>query len=229
MLSLNKISRLIQHEEKSFPETYRTNCLNNLKHQTLNLAEKGLSEAAKIKMISRHFQQIMLILGLDLEDDSLQGTPDRVARMYVREIFSGLDPARKPDITLFENSYQYNEMLIEKNITLYSTCEHHFVPIIGKAHVAYYSNGMVIGLSKINRIVQYYSKRPQVQERLTVQIAEAMKEILKTEDVAIVIEAAHLCVASRGVNDVHSMTRTSHYSGRFQNAAVKRDFLDGLG
>ena len=208
-------------------------CANGRSHEheinnLLNLAEKGLSEAAKIKMISRHFQQIMLILGLDLEDDSLQGTPDRVARMYVREIFSGLDPARKPDITLFENSYQYNEMLIEKNITLYSTCEHHFVPIIGKAHVAYYSNGMVIGLSKINRIVQYYSKRPQVQERLTVQIAEAMKEILKTEDVAIVIEAAHLCVASRGVNDVHSMTRTSHYSGRFQNAAVKMEFLDGL-
>jgi GTP cyclohydrolase IA len=179
----------------------------------------------KMQLISNHFKEIMLILGLDLSDDSLQGTPDRVAKMFVQEIFSGLNPANKPDITLFENKYSYNEMLIEKNITVYSCCEHHFLPIIGKAHVAYYSSGRVIGLSKINRIVQYYSKRPQLQERLTEQIAAALKEALHTEDVAIVIDAAHLCVASRGIGDVNSTTITSHYSGKFKIEEVKREFL----
>lgn len=187
--------------------------------------ELKFDEEAKMKLISRHFKQIMLILGLDLEDDSLKETPDRVAKMYVKETFSGLDPASKPDITLFENKYQYSEMLVEKNITVYSTCEHHFVPIIGKAHVAYYSAGKVIGLSKINRLVQYYSKRPQVQERLTEQIADALKEALQTEDVAVVMDAAHLCVASRGVSDVNSTTITSHYSGRFKKEETKKEFL----
>jgi GTP cyclohydrolase IA len=187
--------------------------------------KEQMTDDAKMQQISSHFKQIMLILGLDLNDDSLKGTPDRVAKMYVKELFSGLNPDNKPDVTLFENKYSYNEMLVEKNITVYSCCEHHFVPIIGKAHVAYYSSGKVIGLSKINRIVQYYCKRPQVQERLTEQIAAALKEALQTEDVAVVIDAAHLCVASRGVNDVNSTTITGHYSGKFKQEDAKREFL----
>ena len=191
----------------------------------LQESDLKLDDESKIKLISSHFKQIMLLLGLDLEDDSLKDTPKRVAKMYVQEIFSGLNPDNKPSITLFENKYNYREMLVEKNITVYSTCEHHFVPIIGKAHVAYYSNGKVIGLSKINRLVQYYSKRPQVQERLTEQIAEALKEALQTEDVAVVIDADHLCVAARGVNDVHSSTITSHYSGKFTQEEIRKEFL----
>jgi GTP cyclohydrolase IA len=179
----------------------------------------------KIKIIAGHFKEIMQTLGLDLKDDSLKETPERVAKMYVKEIFSGLNPNNKPEITTFENKYQYNKMLIEKNISLYSYCEHHFVPIIGKVHVAYISKGKVIGLSKINRLVQYYSKRPQVQERLTVQIAEAMKKATGTEDVAVLIDAVHLCVASRGVKDTNSSTITSHYSGKFINEGVKNEFL----
>ncbi len=184
-----------------------------------------LSDSEKIKKISHHFREIMDTLGLDLTDDSLSGTPQRVAKMYVKEIFSGLNPANRPDIKLFDNKYQYNEMLVEKNIHFYSNCEHHFVPIIGKAHVAYISNGKVIGLSKINRIVQYYAKRPQVQERLTVQIAEDLKRILQTEDVAIVMDAKHLCVSMRGVEDITSATVTSHYSGKFKEDHVKSEFL----
>ena len=182
----------------------------------------------KIRLISQHFRQIMLLLGLDLDDDSLRGTPGRVAKMFVTETFSGLDPANEPEVTLFENKYHYEGMLVEKNITLYSTCEHHFVPIIGKAHVAYYSTGTVIGLSKINRIVQYWARRPQVQERLTEQVAAALKVALGTEDVAVVVDAAHLCVAARGVGDVHSSTITSHYSGRFLNEETKKEFLAHL-
>jgi GTP cyclohydrolase IA len=184
-----------------------------------------MNDELKIQLIQKHFKEIMNIMGLDLTDDSLRETPHRVAKMFVKEIFSGLNPANKPDIKLFENKYQYNEMLIEKNIALYSYCEHHFVPIIGKAHVAYVSNGKVIGLSKINRLVQYYAKRPQVQERLTNQIAEAIKEALQTDDVAIVIDAVHLCVASRGVNDTNSSTITSYYSGKFKEDTVKNEFL----
>ena len=183
------------------------------------------SDAEKIQIIAEHFKEIMFTLGLDLNDDSLRGTPHRVAKMYVEEIFNGLNPKNKPRVALFENKYQYNEMLIEKDITLYSNCEHHFVPIIGKAHVAYISNGTVIGLSKINRLVQYYSNRPQVQERLTNQIAEGLKEALGTDDVAVVIDATHLCVASRGIKDTSSSTITVHYSGRFINEDVKKEFL----
>ena len=188
----------------------------------------SLDDEAKMELISNHFKQIMLLLGLDLNDDSLKGTPDRVAKMYVKEIFSGLNPDTKPRITLFENNYQYKEMLVEKDITVYSFCEHHFVPIIGKAHVAYISNGKVIGLSKINRIVHYYCKRPQIQERLTEQIAQAIKEALRTEDVAVVISATHLCVASRGVNDTGSSTITSHYSGKFEKKKTQQKFLSFL-
>jgi GTP cyclohydrolase I len=184
-----------------------------------------MDDELKVELIQKHFKEIMLILGLDLNDDSLKGTPERVAKMYVKEIFSGLNPANKPIAKLFENKYKYEEMLVEKEITFYSNCEHHFVPIIGKAHVAYYSSGKVIGLSKINRIVQYYAKRPQVQERLTVQIANDLKETLQTEDVAVVIDALHLCVSSRGVNDTNSKTVTAHYSGKFKKKSIKNEFL----
>jgi GTP cyclohydrolase IA len=191
----------------------------------LHPADSTLDDDTKIRLISNHFKQIMQILGMDLEDDSLRETPNRVAKMYVKETFSGLNPLNKPEATLFENKYHYSGMLVEKNITVYSCCEHHFVPIIGRAHVAYYSSGKVIGLSKINRIVQYYAKRPQVQERLTEQIADALKDALHTDDVAVVIDAAHLCVASRGVGDVNSTTLTCHYSGKFQRDETKKEFL----
>ena len=156
---------------------------------------------------------------------NLFGTPHRVAKMYIKEIFSGLNPDNKPSIKLFENKYQYKEMLVERNITFYSNCEHHFVPIIGKAHVAYISNGKVIGLSKLNRIVQFFAKRPQVQERLTIQIAEELKRVMETEDVAVLIDAVHLCVSSRGVQDFNSATVTSSYSGAFNNEATRNEFL----
>ncbi|MBL7901800.1 MAG: GTP cyclohydrolase I FolE [Bacteroidia bacterium] len=184
-----------------------------------------LSEDEKMKKIEGHFRQIMETLGLDLSDDSLKGTPERVAKMYVKEIFSGLDPANKPKIALFQNRYQYNQMLVEKDITFYSNCEHHFVPIFGKAHVAYISNGKVIGLSKLNRIVQYFAKRPQVQERFTMQIAKELQEVLQTQDVAVLIDAKHLCVSSRGVQDNNSATVTSFYGGKFEEKAVKDEFL----
>lgn len=186
------------------------------------------SDAEKIVLIEAHFREIMDILGLDLTDDSLSGTPYRVAKMYVKEIFSGLNPENKPDVKLFDNKYRYNEMLVEKEITFYSNCEHHFVPIIGKAHVAYISNGKVIGLSKLNRIVQYYAKRPQVQERLTMQIANEMKRVLGTEDVAVLIDASHLCVSSRGVQDISSATVTAEYGGKFKEEATKSEFLKYL-
>jgi len=174
-----------------------------------------MSNEEKKQRISILFSEIMDVLGLDLTDDSLKGTPDRVAKMYVEEIFSGLDPVNKPKVALFDNKYQYNQMLVEKDITFYSNCEHHFVPIIGKAHVAYKSSGKVIGLSKLNRIVQYYAKRPQVQERLTQQIANELKTVLDTEDVAVIIDAKHLCVSSRGVKDDTSATVTTYYGGIF--------------
>ena len=184
-----------------------------------------LSDEEKIAQIEEKFRDIMNIMGMDLTDDSLQGTPHRVAKMYIKEIFSGLNPANKPAVKLFENKYQYKEMLVERNITFYSNCEHHFVPIIGKAHVAYISGGKVIGLSKLNRIVQFFAKRPQVQERLTIQIAEELKRVMETEDVAVLIDAVHLCVSSRGVQDFNSATVTSSYSGAFNNEATRNEFL----
>lgn len=184
-----------------------------------------LDDELKKELIEEKFRDIMNILGLDLTDDSLKGTPARVAKMYVEEIFSGLNPKNKPSIALFENKYQYKEMLVEKDITFYSNCEHHFVPIIGKAHVAYISNGKVIGLSKLNRIVQYFAKRPQVQERLTMQIANEVCTALGVEDVAVVIDAVHLCVSSRGVKDINSATVTSCYKGKFENEATRNEFL----
>lgn len=187
-----------------------------------------LSDQEKIERISEKFADIMHILGLDLTDDSLSGTPRRVAKMYVQEIFKGLNPANKPIARTFDNKYGYREMLIEKNINLNSTCEHHFLPIIGHAHVAYMSNGKVIGLSKINRIVEYYAKRPQVQERLSRQIAEELKAALDTEDVAVIIEAKHLCVSSRGIEDESSSTITADYHGAFLDSKVRDEFLSLL-
>ncbi len=184
-----------------------------------------LSDAEKIEAIEKHFESIMNIMGLDLSDDSLKGTPHRVAKMYIKEIFQGLNPANKPKMAMFENKYKYNEMLVEKNISFYSNCEHHFVPIIGKAHVSYISNGQVIGLSKLNRLVQYYAKRPQVQERLTMQIGKDLQEILGTQDVAVVIDAKHLCVASRGVEDDTSSTVTAFYGGAYKQEERKTEFL----
>lgn len=185
-----------------------------------------LSTDKKIEIIKDDVQHIMETLGLDLSDDSLNGTPNRVAKMFVNEIFGGLDPAKKPKASTFDNKYQYGEMLVEKNITLYSTCEHHFLPIVGRAHVAYISNGTVVGLSKMNRIVDYFAKRPQVQERLTIQIVEELQKVLNTKDVACVIDAKHLCVNSRGIRDIESSTVTSEFGGKFKEKDTRREFLD---
>jgi len=179
----------------------------------------------KIAAIEPHFRAIMEILGMDLRDDSLRGTPLRVAKMYVKELFQGLNPANMPSMTLFENKFQYNEMLVEKNINFYTNCEHHFVPFFGKAHVAYISSGKVIGLSKLNRLVEYFSKRPQVQERLTMQVGKALQTVLQTQDVAIMMDAKHLCVSSRGVKDDSSNTITTFFGGKFQDEKTKMEFL----
>ncbi|MBA6153792.1 GTP cyclohydrolase I FolE [Gelidibacter maritimus] len=185
-----------------------------------------LTSDEKIDIIKDDVRHIMETLGLDLDDDSLKGTPLRVAKMFVKEIFSGLSPDKKPSASTFDNKYKYGEMLVEKNITVYSTCEHHLLPIVGKAHVAYISNGTVIGLSKMNRIVDYYAKRPQVQERLTIQIVKELQEALGTDDVACVVDAKHLCVNSRGIRDVASSTVTSEFGGQFKNPETRREFLD---
>ena len=185
-----------------------------------------LSDIEKIERIKKDVHSIMETLGLDLTDDSLKGTPNRVAKMFVQEIFGGLHPDRKPKASTFDNKYKYGEMLVEKNITLYSTCEHHLLPIVGKAHIAYISNGTVVGLSKMNRIVDYFAKRPQVQERLTMQVVKELQKVLNTEDVACVIDAKHLCVNSRGIRDIDSSTVTSEFGGKFKNAEIRRDFLD---
>jgi GTP cyclohydrolase I len=179
----------------------------------------------KIKAISFHYQKIMEELGLDLTDDSLSGTPYRVAKMYVKELFSGLDPKNKPKISVFDNKYDYNKMLIESDITFNSSCEHHFLPIVGKAHIGYISSGKVIGLSKMNRIVDYYGRRPQVQERMTLQIFNELKTALQTDDVIVVVEAEHLCVSTRGVNDKSSKTTTLEYGGQFCDTQTRNDFF----
>ncbi|WP_454244843.1 GTP cyclohydrolase I FolE [Psychroflexus sp. MBR-150] len=185
-----------------------------------------LSDEEKIKRIQANVNNIMQTLGLDLADDSLSGTPQRVAKMFVNEMFSGLNPKHKPKMSTFDNKYRYGEMLVEKNITVYSTCEHHLLPIVGKAHIAYISSGRVVGLSKMNRIVDYYAKRPQVQERMTMQIVKDLQEALDTEDVACIVDAKHLCVNSRGIRDIESSTVTSEFGGQFKNQDVKKEFLD---
>jgi len=202
----------------------------NISTQTpLRLDAFDLDDDTKIDLIEMHFREIMNIMGLDLNDDSLKDTPRRVAKMYIKEHFKGLNPANKPYATLFQNKYNYEQMVIEKEISFYSNCEHHFVPIIGKAHVGYISNGLVVGLSKINRIVEYYSKRPQVQERMTIQIANELMDSLKTDDVAVIIEAKHLCVSSRGIKDDTSMTSTSALFGKFLEMDTRSEFLRLIG
>ncbi|MDO9274189.1 MAG: GTP cyclohydrolase I FolE [Lutibacter sp.] len=185
-----------------------------------------ISDQEKIARIQESVKDILITLGMDLDDDSLKGTPKRVAKSFVNELFGGLNPVNKPKLSTFDNNYKYGEMLVEKNIVVYSTCEHHLLPIVGRAHVAYISNGNVIGLSKMNRIVDYFAKRPQVQERLTMQVVQSLQEALGTEDVACVIDAKHLCVNSRGVRDIDSSTVTSEFGGKFKNENVRREFLD---
>ena len=204
-------------------------------HIGSNTEETPMKEGAfdvpdndKISFIQEKVYEILDMLGMDLTDDSLRGTPRRVAKMFVNEIFSGLNPKNRPEMSTFENKYNYGEMLVEKNITLYSTCEHHLLPIVGLAHVAYISNGNVVGLSKINRIVKYYAERPQVQERLTIQIVKDLQKVLNTDDVACVIDAKHLCINSRGIKDINSSTVTSEFGGKFKKDKFKREFLDYL-
>jgi GTP cyclohydrolase I len=185
-----------------------------------------LSDEEKINTIKKDVENILNTLGMDLSDDSIKGTPNRVAKMFVKEIFGGLNPTKKPSSSTFQNNYKYGEMLVEKNITLYSTCEHHLLPIVGRAHVAYISKGTVVGLSKMNRIVDYFAKRPQVQERLTMQIVQELQKVLGTDDVACVIDAKHLCVNSRGIRDIESSTVTSEFGGKFKEDQTRREFLD---
>jgi GTP cyclohydrolase I len=224
MLKMPQHGLSLEEEAELFGEEHiGTSCDTPLRSDAFDLDDKE-----KIKIISRHFREIMTTLGLDLSDDSLRGTPRRVAKMFVTEIFSGLNPKNKPVISLFDNKYKYNQMLVEKNIALYSNCEHHFVPIIGKVHIAYISSGKVIGLSKINRIVQYNAQRPQVQERLTLQIPNELKLVLQTDDVAVLIEASHLCVSSRGIKDTDSSTVTAEYGGVFLEPERSDEFLKYL-
>lgn len=216
---MNKEEKIIAMGE----DHYSSSLENPLKEGAFNL-----SDEEKIAKIAEHFKAIMDVMGLDLNDDSLSGTPQRVAKMYIQEIFSGLNPVNEPKVSLFENNYRYDGMLVEKDIELYSLCEHHFVPIVGKVHVAYFAKDHVIGLSKINRIVQYFAKRPQVQERMTMQIVAKLQEVLKTEDVACVIDSKHFCVSMRGVKDSRSTTVTSQFRGKFAEAEYKHEFLQHI-
>lgn len=216
-----KLKKFISNNEELGEDHVQTSDVTPIREDAF---EK--SDEEKISIIKKNIREIMHTLGLDLNDDSLIGTPARVAKMFVKEIFSGLKPELRPKSSIFENKYNYGEMLVEKNINVYSTCEHHLLPIVGKAHVAYISNKTVIGLSKINRIVEYYSKRPQVQERLTKQIVSELQEVLKTEDIACVIDAKHLCVNSRGIKDIDSSTLTSEFGGKFKyDQKTKDEFL----
>ncbi len=207
-------------QDESANDHFSSNANNPIRKDAFDLPDDK-----KIELIKKDVENMLLTLGMDLTDDSLKGTPNRVAKMFVKEIFGGLNPNKRPNPSTFENSYQYGEMLVEKNITLYSTCEHHLLPIIGRAHVGYISNGRVIGLSKMNRIVDYYAKRPQVQERLTMQIVQELQRALGTQDVACVIDAKHLCVNSRGIRDIESSTVTSEFGGKFKDENVRKEFL----
>ena len=215
---------MINEEELS--DEIGTNHIGTSSDNPLRADAFILSDDEKIELIKKDVENILSTLGIDLTDDSLKGTPNRVAKMFVKEIFGGLNPNKKPSSSTFENKYKYNEMLVEKNITVYSTCEHHLLPIVGRAHVAYISNGTVVGLSKMNRIVDYFAKRPQVQERLTIQIVQELQKVLNTDDVACIIDAKHLCVNSRGIRDIESSTVTAEFGGKFKNDTVKKEFLD---
>src|SRR6478735_10404665 len=215
---------MINHDhfqDDSDNDQFSPNATNPLRNDAFDLTDDQ-----KIERIKKDVENILLTLGMDLTDDSLKGTPNRVAKMFVKEIFGGLNPDKKPKASTFENNYKYGEMLVEKNITLYSTCEHHLLPIIGRAHVAYISNGRVIGLSKMNRIVEHYAKRPQVQERLTMQIVQELQQVLGTQDVACIIDAKHLCVNSRGIRDIESSTVTSEFGGKFKDPHTRKEFLE---
>jgi len=211
---------------EDFSEEIGNNHISTNGNNPLRPDAFDLSDDQKIELIKKDVYNILTTLGIDLTDDSLKGTPNRVAKMFVKEIFGGLNPTKKPSSSTFENHYKYGEMLVEKNITLYSTCEHHLLPIVGRAHVAYISNGTVVGLSKMNRIVDYFAKRPQVQERLTMQIVKELQIVLNTQDVACIIDAKHLCVNSRGIRDIESSTVTSEFGGKFKEEKTKREFLD---
>ncbi|HEY0047195.1 MAG TPA: GTP cyclohydrolase I FolE [Flavobacterium sp.] len=211
----------IDSQEDTYSDHFFTKAINPVRPDAFEL-----SDDQKIDLIKEDVKNILVTLGMDLSDDSIKGTPNRVAKMFVKEIFGGLNPVKKPKSSTFQNNYKYGQMLVEKNITLYSTCEHHLLPIIGKAHIAYISNGTVIGLSKMNRIVEYFAKRPQVQERLTMQIVQELQNALGNEDVACVIDAKHLCVNSRGIKDIESSTVTSEYGGKFMDIEIRREFLD---
>ena len=216
-----KIDKILDDIEEIGDNHVATSTDNPIRKDAFNL-----SDLEKIDLIKEDVKHILETLGMDLADDSLKGTPLRVAKMFVNETFGGLHPDKKPKASVFDNKYKYGEMLVEKNITVYSTCEHHLLPIVGRAHVAYISNGTVVGLSKMNRIVDYFAKRPQVQERMTMQIVKELQEVLGTEDVACVIDAKHLCVNSRGIRDIESSTVTSEFGGKFKEAATRREFLD---
>ena len=216
-----KIDKILDDIEEIGDNHVATSTDNPIRKDAFNL-----SDLEKIDLIKEDVKHILETLGMDLTDDSLKGTPLRVAKMFVNETFGGLHPDKKPKASVFDNKYKYGEMLVEKNITVYSTCEHHLLPIVGRAHVAYISNGTVVGLSKMNRIVDYFAKRPQVQERMTMQIVKELQEVLGTEDVACVIDAKHLCVNSRGIRDIESSTVTSEFGGKFKEASTRREFLD---
>ena len=217
-----KIEKILLEQEDEFENEH----LSSSKKTPLRKDAFKKSDEEKISLIKEKVNDILNILGMDLTDDSLKGTPLRVAKAFVNEIFGGLNPKNRPTASTFENKYRYGEMLVEKNINLYSTCEHHLLPIVGKAHVAYVSNGSVVGLSKINRIVDYFAKRPQVQERLTLQIVEELQKILNTDNVACVIDAKHLCVNSRGIGDTGCSTITSEFGGVFKSPTKKQEFLE---
>ena len=217
-----KIEKILLEQEDEFENEH----LSSSRKTPLRKDAFEKSDEEKISLIKEKVNDILNILGMDLTDDSLKGTPLRVAKAFVNEIFGGLNPKNRPTASTFENKYRYGEMLVEKNINLYSTCEHHLLPIVGKAHIAYVSNGSVVGLSKINRIVDYFAKRPQVQERLTLQIVEELQKILNTDNVACVIDAKHLCVNSRGIGDTGCSTITSEFGGVFKSPTKKQEFLE---
>ena len=217
-----KLHDILKNDTDSLGDDHLGSSINN----PIRKDAFKISNLDKIKLIQEKMHDILEIIGMDMNDDSLKGTPKRVAKMFVNEIFGGLNPDNKPVASTFDNKFKYGEMLVEKNITLYSTCEHHLLPIVGLAHVAYISSGTVVGLSKMNRIVKYYADRPQVQERLNIQIVKELKEVLNTEDVACVIDAKHLCVNSRGIRDYNSSTVTAEFGGKFKETKYRREFLD---
>lgn len=217
-----KLHDILKNDTDSLGDDHLGSSINN----PIRKDAFKISNSDKIKLIQEKMHDILEIIGMDMNDDSLKGTPKRVAKMFVNEIFGGLNQENKPVASTFDNKFKYGEMLVEKNITLYSTCEHHLLPIVGLAHVAYISSGTVVGLSKMNRIVKYYADRPQVQERLNIQIVKELKEVLNTEDVACVIDAKHLCVNSRGIRDYNSSTVTAEFGGKFKETKYKREFLD---